>query len=73
MNATPDEPVYAVCDRPTDDRYKDPSATRQRRLRILGEYREARHALAAADLLRWSGAATEVVLITQVRGEVGDA
>lgn len=61
-------PVYAVCDRPVGEGgYKDPNATQQRRLRILGEYREASHALEAAKLLRWAGSAAEVVLITQVR------
>ena len=59
--------IYAVVDRRDDERYRDPNATQQGRLRILGEYREAKDALAAANLLRWAGSAAEVVLITSVR------
>ena len=61
--------IYAVCDRQERDHYKDPCATQLGRLRILGEYVEVEHAIAACRLLRWAGSAAQVVLITSVRSD----
>ena len=48
-------PIYAVID------HRASGAPR-----IVGEYIDPLAARSAADLLRWSGAAAEVVLLTQV-------
>lgn len=60
-DTTPDRTtIYAIVDR----------RERDRRMRIVAEYVDPDHAIAACRLMRWAGSARHVVLITAIRDEV---